>query len=71
MPKIKVEKGHWLNGTEMDELIYGKGWRSTTTRFLPQNYYCSCCQHEAYKDGYTRDYVWFDWCPYCGADLKD
>jgi len=54
----------------MSELVYGKGWIRQSTEFLPGHIYCSYCQHEAYADN-SEGYVRFDWCPYCGADMRD
>jgi len=68
----EVKEGSWLDGADiMSELVYGKGWIRQSTEFLRGHIYCSYCQHEAYADNCTEGYVRFDWCPYCGADMRD
>ena len=31
--------------------------------------YCSNCQHEPYYDTGKKNYVFFDYCPYCGKKI--
>ena len=59
----------WLSGREMEQRSTGKGWRRIQPQYVPDNYYCSKCYHEAYKDTDGK-YQYFTFCPFCGKNMQ-
>lgn len=58
---VLVKRGKWIDDDTQPKII---GINATQI--------CSVCRHEAFWDtDYGQEVTLFDYCPYCGADLRD
>ena len=60
------KKGKWTKGSDMPLMKHRNG---KPKKFWPSLKYCSNCGHEAFDDSDWGEQL-FDFCPYCGADMR-
>lgn len=63
---VERKKGKWTVGADMPPMRYRNG---KPKKFWQSLRYCSVCGHEAFHDSDWGEQL-FDWCPYCGADMR-
>ena len=63
---VERKKGKWTVGADMPPMRYRNG---KPKKFWQSLRYCSVCGHEAFDDSDWGEQL-FDWCPYCGADMR-
>ena len=64
---VERKKGKWTVGADMPPMRYRNG---KPKKFWQSLRYCSVCGHEAFDDSDWGEQL-FDWCPYCGADMRE
>lgn len=68
LPSAQPERktGKWTLGCDMPPMKHRNG---KPKKFWPSLRYCSVCGHEAFDDSDWGEQL-FEWCPYCGADMR-
>ena len=67
LPTIEERKtGKWTEGSDMPPMKHRNG---KPKKFWPSFRYCSVCGREAFDDSDWGEQL-FDFCPYCGADMR-